>query len=593
MRLQEVIVRPAQASEESRFREGMQSHHYLGALPKIGNTLWYVATWEDEWVALLSFSAAALKCGARDRWIGWDFRRQYDRLHLIANNSRFLILPHHHHKNLASRILSLCQRRIQRDWTERFGYPVLLLETFVDPTRFVGTIYQAANWELVGHTKGYQRTRTGYSNTRQSPKRVFVQPLQRNAQALLASPLLNERFHTGTPRMKLTAQHMRSLPEFFRQVTDPRRAQGRRHPIDVVLAIAAAAVLCGMCGYKAISDWAQALGPKARARFRCRYRNGSYIVPSESILRDVLIRVDPVELDQALQAWNVQYGAVDESLAIDGKTMCNAIDEAGRQTHIMSVVGHQSTQCYTQKKVGTLPVEGREEEKQTNEIKTAIPLLDAIDIQGKTITADALLTQRELADYLVEQRSAHYHFTVKGNQKNLLEDTALYFDYLHREPDYTTLDAPEHGRIEIRKIWVTTDLNEYLDFPHVQQAFMVERITINKKSGKQSQDVAYGITSKTPHQAGAAQVLRDNREHWSIENGCHYIIDWNYDEDRSRIRKGSGPENITRLRRFAVSIIKSKGVRSVAQTMRNLTMNTRLVFDYLRMTRNSCPASST
>ena len=94
--------------------------------------------------------------------------------------------------------------------------------------------------------------------------------------------------------------------------------------------------------------------------------------------------------------------------------------------------------------------------------------------------------------------------------------------------DYYETIEKSHGRIEIRKIWLTTDLNEYLDFPHVQQAFMVERLTINKKSGKQSRDVAYGITSKTPQQAGAAQVLRDNREHWSIENGCHYIIDWNY-----------------------------------------------------------------
>jgi hypothetical protein len=352
LHLQEVIVRPAHASEESRFQQWMQSSHYLGALPKIGNTLWYVATWEDEWLALLSFSAAALKCGARDRWIGWDFRHQYDRLNLIANNSRFLILPHCHHKNLASRILSLCQRRIQRDWTERFGYPLLLLESFVDPTHFVGTIYQAANWKFVGDTKGYQRTRTGYSPTRQSPKRVFVQPLQRHARTLLASPLLNQRFQTGASRMKLTAEQMRSLPEFFRPVTDPRRAQGRRHPIDVVLAIAAAAVLCGMRGYKAISDWTQALGPQTRARFRCRYRNGKYIVPSESIFRDVLIRVDPVELDQALQGWNAQHGIVDESLAIDGKTLCNAMNEADRQTHIMSVIGHQSKQCYTPKKSG-------------------------------------------------------------------------------------------------------------------------------------------------------------------------------------------------------------------------------------------------
>jgi hypothetical protein len=87
LHLQQVIVRPAHASEESRFQQWMQSSHYLGARPKIGNTLWYVATWEDEWLALLSFSAAALKCGARDRWIGWDFRHQYDRLNLIANNS--------------------------------------------------------------------------------------------------------------------------------------------------------------------------------------------------------------------------------------------------------------------------------------------------------------------------------------------------------------------------------------------------------------------------------------------------------------------------------------------------------------------------
>ena len=86
--------------------------------------------------------------------------------------------------------------------------------------------------------------------------------------------------------------------------------------------------------------------------------------------------------------------------------------------------------------MGTLPVEGRDEEKQTNEIKTAIPLLEAIDIRGKTITADALLTQREFAQYLVEERGAHYHFTVKANQKHLLEAAVFYFDQIEREPDH-------------------------------------------------------------------------------------------------------------------------------------------------------------
>lgn len=148
----------------------------------------------------------------------------------------------------------------------------------------------------------------------------------------------------------LSAEHMRSLPYFFRDIPDPRRAEGRRHPLATVLAIAAGAILCGMRGYTAISDWAKSLGPKARERFNCRRENGRYIVPSEYIIRDVLIRVDPVHLDRALQRWNQAHGEQDESLAIDGKTMCNAIDEQGHQTHIMSAVGHQSKACYTQKK---------------------------------------------------------------------------------------------------------------------------------------------------------------------------------------------------------------------------------------------------
>ncbi len=141
-----------------------------------------------------------------------------------------------------------------------------------------------------------------------------------------------------------------------------------------------------------------------------------------------------------------------------------------------------------------------------------------------------------------------------------------------------------------RNIWVTSALNDYLDFPYVGQTFLVQRNTIHKKTGKQSQDIAYGVTSKPASQASPAQMLQDNHKHWSIENSCHYIIDWNHDEDRSRICKGHGPENMTRLRRFAVGLIKSKGVRSVAQKMRELTLNTRLVFDYLKMTRNSCQA---
>jgi Druantia protein DruA/DDE_Tnp_1-associated len=348
--LREIRVRPVRRGEEPLYQKLMQEHHYLGSLPKIGETLWYLATVYDQWIALLSFSSSAWKCAARDRWIGWDFRFQYDRLKLIVNNSRFLILPEWHVPNLASRVLSLCQRRIVGDWHKSFGHRVVLLETFVDPQRFRGTVYRAANWLYVGNTKGFRRTPQGYTTTARSPKMVFVKPLQADARSLLSRPVLKPPYRTGGSKIMLSAKHMESLPSFFADIPDPRRAQGRRHRLATILAIAAAATLCGMRGYRAIADWAQGLGKKARRRFGCRYVDGRYLLPSLYIIRDVLLRVDPVHLDRALQRWNETHGVNDQSLAIDGKTMCNAIDEQGYQTHIMSVVGHQSKVCYTQKK---------------------------------------------------------------------------------------------------------------------------------------------------------------------------------------------------------------------------------------------------
>jgi hypothetical protein len=351
LNLKDLQVRPVERSEEPRHRQLMATHHYLGDLPKIGHTLWYVATYQSQWVALLNFSAAAWKCAVRDRWIGWDFHHQYDydRLKLIANNSRFLILPDWHYRNLGSKILSLCHRRVTSDWQERFGHRLVLLETFVDP-RFHGTVYRAANWLYLGESRGYRRTRQGYSNTVHSPKKVFVRPLQTDACTVLSQPLLAAPYRQGVPKIMLSAQQMRSLPDFFIDIPDPRRAQGRRHALCTVLAIAAGAILCGMRGYKAIADWAQSLGPKARERFRCRREKGRYVVPSESIIRDVLVRVDPASLDRALNRWNESYGNNDTTMAIDGKTMCNAIDHQGHQLHVMSVIGHHTKNCYTQKK---------------------------------------------------------------------------------------------------------------------------------------------------------------------------------------------------------------------------------------------------
>ena len=348
--LKEIQVRPVEPSEEAQYQEQMARHHYLGALAKIGETVWYVAIWREQWIAQLSLSAAALKCGVRDRWIGWDFRSQYGRLNLIANNSRFLILPGWHRRNIGSRVLSLTERRVGADWQTRFGHPLLLLETFVDPQRFHGGVYRAANWMELGLTQGYRRTREGYSAQAAGPKRVFVRPLYRDARAQLTHPNRDRLQLKGAPKIMLNAQQMRQLPQCFKLIPDPRRSQGRRHRLPVVLGIAAGAILCGMRGYKAISNWADALGQQARERFDCRRENGHYVVPSEYVIRDCLIRIEPGALDRALNGWNQAWGAQDEALAMDGKAMKNAVGETGHQTHIMSVIGHESKRCYTQKK---------------------------------------------------------------------------------------------------------------------------------------------------------------------------------------------------------------------------------------------------
>ena len=117
----------------------------------------------------------------------------------------------------------------------------------------------------------------------------------------------------------------------------------------MVLAIAGAATLCGARGYKHIAEWAGNLSPSARARFRCRRVRGQYLVPSFGVIRDVLMRVDPQHLERALQSGNARFAPQNTTLALHGKTMCNAIDGSSVRAHIISVIGNESGACYSQK----------------------------------------------------------------------------------------------------------------------------------------------------------------------------------------------------------------------------------------------------
>ncbi len=350
MQLDKLAVRPILKQEEEKYLHLMEARHYLGAIPRIGENIWYIGTVDQQWIALISFSAAVLKCEARDRWIGWSYRHQTGRLKLVANNSRFLLLPVDRVNNLGSRLLSLCLKRLSSDWMDKYSHPVLLVETFVDPGLYHGGVYRASSWQQIGVTKGFRRITGGYSKQTESRKMVFVKPLHRRTQQVLSHHILSHHFNLGEVTMNISISHMRSLPDFFNDIDDPRRAQGRRHRLSTILGIAAGAVLCGMRSYESIAEWADSLSQKAREYFRCRYHKGRYHVPSLSLIRNLLVRVDPAELEEAFRRWNEVYAQDDQSLAIDGKVMRNAIDDSGRQTQIMSAVGHHTGICYAQKK---------------------------------------------------------------------------------------------------------------------------------------------------------------------------------------------------------------------------------------------------
>jgi len=178
--LDQVIVRPIHFNERSRWKTLMANHHYLGFKSLVGESLRYVAEIQSQWVALLGWSAAALQCHPRDIWIGWPSILRWQRLSLVVNNARFLILPEIHIPNLASKILSLNLKRLSKDWEHIYGHPLVLAETFVDSQRFRGLCYQAANWMYLGQTQGFGKSAKGYFYHGQS-KAVFVRPLNQRA----------------------------------------------------------------------------------------------------------------------------------------------------------------------------------------------------------------------------------------------------------------------------------------------------------------------------------------------------------------------------------------------------------------------------
>jgi len=414
LNLDDLVVRPITLDERQRWRQLMRQHHYLGFKSIVGESICCVATIDNQWVALLAWGMAAMKNRHREAWIGWDEALKWRRLHMVANNTRFLVLPGAHIKNLASKVLSVNLRRLSHDWQQRYGHPIHLAETFVDLSRFKATCYRAAGWIPLGETRGFARSGSGYSAHGQ-PKMLFVRPVHPDAQRMLAAafspPLASDR-KEKIPVIdvnRLPIEGNEGLIDVLRTVVDPRKRRGIRHPLICILAIATCACLSGARSFEAIAEWAAELSRDALKRLGSKRSRA----PSEKCFRMTLQRLDAPQFDEKICSWLARRKVfADEGIALDGKTLRGAHDGDKSAPHLLSAVLHREGVVVAQVAVG----------EKTNEIPCVKPLLKDLNIEGAVVTADALHTQKETARFLVEDKKADYVFTVKDNQPTLLQD---------------------------------------------------------------------------------------------------------------------------------------------------------------------------
>ena len=409
-----LTVRLVRTEERERWQQLLAQHHYLHSSRMVGEALWYVATAGAEWVALLAWAAAALKCRPRDTWIGWAPPLQWRRLRFVVNNVRFCLLPPAR-PNLASQVLARNLRRLSADWERAYGHPVLLAETFVDPTRFRGTCYRAAGWQCLGTTRGFAKQNTRYV-AHGAPKTVWVHPLRPGAIAALTAPFPPP---CAGPKEDMPMLDANRLPvegaggllDLLQRVPDPRHRRGVRHPVRTVLALAICAAVAGARSFTAIADWARGLSGEALRRLGATRRTP----PSEPTIRRVLQAVDADALDAQLGPWLLQVvGRPGAALSVDGKTLRGSHARGQAAPHLLSAILHQDAVVVAQAAVPAT----------TNEIPILPSLLRPLPLAGTIVTADALHTHPATARFLTEEKRADYVFTVKENQPTLRDDIA-------------------------------------------------------------------------------------------------------------------------------------------------------------------------
>jgi hypothetical protein len=376
--------------------------------------LYYVALdASGQWVALLVFSAAAKHLKHRDRWIGWTPKQRSQRLSLVVNNSRFLLLPDKTVPNLGSKVLRLTLERLSKDWQSRYDHPVSIVESFVDPERFCGTVYTANGWTQLGQTDGWGRCSGDYYVQHNKPKKLFVRELCRNARRSLQAEHLKaslagiEKKHP--PVCPYRVCQIQSMRERFMSIADFRQ-RIESYPLWSLLTLLLLATLCDAPrGQKDLVKFARRLTqPQRRAVGIRRNRQGYYPVPSQSTFCRLLQRVDGKKVNEVILEIQRQFRAAPsgkELIVLDGKEPSHGSGES-----VLTAVEVPSQQY-----LGSAMVDIK-----TNEIPVARQLFAQLDLQGRIVAMDALHTQHQTARELVMEHGADYVLTVKKNQPTLL-----------------------------------------------------------------------------------------------------------------------------------------------------------------------------
>jgi len=406
-------IRTAETSADWQLAHTMlDEEHLLGAGREAGDRLCQFILQEDQIVAVLIWCAAAWHLQDRDAMIGWDPVTRSQRLKLIVQLRRFLVVDKSRRPNLASQCLGLALRELPARWHAQHGYRPLVAESFSDPESHHGTVYKVTNWICAGDTKGFSQDHTDYYLPNQRPKKLWLKPLVKNAFTLLCAPELPEDCKAGLTggggtRSPLKVGQLKTLRDAFRQVPDPRRPQSRRHPLSAMLTLVALGLLMG--GRDMLNIWRRAakLDENQRAAIGLKVRHkgsGRLKMPGYDALNDLMNKIDPKAYATALNEWlQANTGLLPRSLAFDGKSIGD-----GTCGMIITLCRHEDG-----RPVAMIPASGKKEDSEASEAR-ALLASPEVNLENALITADPLHNKEATLRVIIE-KGGDYLIGTKGN----------------------------------------------------------------------------------------------------------------------------------------------------------------------------------